>query len=450
MYRSSLAAVAFASASLLVATASLAENGRFEFSGIQRSRYETIDEQFGGGLSGEDHVLALQTSLFFDYKLEKLQLFAEIMDSRGEFNDERSSVGTFLVNTLEPIQTYVAWTFKDALQPGSSSTLRVGRLTLDVGKRRIVSRNRFRNTVSTFTGVDWQWQGADGRNARVVYLVPMRILPTDFDNLVDDDFELDRGLRDSALWGGYYQFPKGPHADVVEIYAFDYDAHGTPTEPATVFDIVSVGARVFRAPVRGHWNYEVEAILQTGEAGGIVAGIPRRDLDHRAHMLHFEVGYQFDVAWAPNLLFQYDDASGDHSPLDDGNERFNSLFGDRRFEFNPTGIYGPFNRSNLQSQALRLTFTPGKRWQSMVHYSSFRLAQERDAWVGIGARDATGRSGSSLGRQLEGSVTWIAIPDRLTLEGGMAHLNFGRFADQTGVSAGGDPTYFYAVATTRF
>ncbi len=86
----------------------------------------------------------------------------------------------------------------------------------------------------------------------------------------------------------------------------------------------------------------------------------------------------------------------------------------------------------------------------MVHYSSFRLAAERDAWVGIGARDATGRAGTSLGRQLEGSVTWTAIPDRLTLEGGMAHLNFGRFADQTGVSVGGDPTYFYAVATTRF
>ena len=251
-----------------------------------------------------------------DYKLEKLQLFAEIMDSRGELNDELSSVGTFLVNTLEPIQTYVAWTFKDAARPGSESTLRVGRLTLNLGNRRIVSRNRFRNTVSTFTGADWEWRGSDGRNARVVYLLPMRILPTDTGSLVDDDFELDRGLRDSALWGGYYQFPKGPHSDVVEVYAFDYDAQGTPTDPTTVFDIVSVGARVFRAPARAHWNYEVEAILQAGEAGGIVAGVPRRDLDHRAHMLHFEVGYQFDVPWAPNLIFQYDDASGDHSPLE--------------------------------------------------------------------------------------------------------------------------------------
>ncbi len=51
-----------------------AERDRFDFSGVQRSRYETIDEQFGGGLSGSDHVLAVQTSITFDYKLDKVQL----------------------------------------------------------------------------------------------------------------------------------------------------------------------------------------------------------------------------------------------------------------------------------------------------------------------------------------------------------------------------------------
>lgn len=449
-YRHLLWATVLASASSALAAQPSADTDRFEFSGIQRSRFETVDEQFGGGLRGSDHVLAMQTSLFFDFKLDKLQLYGEIMDSRGELNDENSSVGTFLVNSLEPIQAYAAWTFKDSLQPGGESTLRAGRLTLDIGKRRIISRNRFRNSVYTFTGVDWQWKDANGRSARALYLIPMRIFPNAFDEMLDDEFELDRGQRDSALWGGYYQFPKGSHSDVVEVYAFDYESDGTAADPATFFDIWSVGSRVFRAPAKGRWNYEVEGILQTGESGGVVAGVQRRDLDHRTYMLHFEVGYQFDVSWSPNLLFQYDNASGDENPLDGRNERFNSLFGDRRFEFMPTGIYGPFNRSNLESQALRLTFTPSKRWQGMVHYSSFRLAAERDTWVGIGARDATGRAGDSLGRQLEGSVTWTAIEDRLTLEGGVTHLTFGRFADQTGVSAGGDPTYFYAVATTRF
>src|SRR5262245_59519089 len=173
------------------------ESKRFEFSGVQRSRYETTDELFGAGLSGSDHVLALQTSLLFDYKLPKVQLYGEILDSRGLLNDEQSSVGTFLVNTLEPIQAYAAFTLPAA--DGAKSTLRVGRLTLDIGKRRLVSRNRFRNTVSEFTGADWQWQGANGQNARAIYLQPMRILPTRFDELLDDEFELDRGQRETAI-----------------------------------------------------------------------------------------------------------------------------------------------------------------------------------------------------------------------------------------------------------
>ena len=443
-----LAVAAIASAPGLAAAQP--DGGAFEFSGVQRSRYETIDEQFGNGLSGADHVLALQTSLMFDLKLEKLQFFGELMDSRAELNDEQSAVGTFLVNTLEPIQAYAAWTLPDSLQEGGKSTLRVGRLTLDIGKRLLISRNRFRNTVSTFTGVDWQWQGAAGQNARAFYLIPMRILPATFDDLLDDEFELDRGARDSEVWGGFYQFPKTTRGDTIEAYAFYADAKGTAADRSGFLDIWSVGTRVFRGAAKGRWNYELEAVAQTGTSGGSVAGTQRIDLDHRAHLLHFEVGYQFDTAWAPNLIFQYDDASGDEDPFDGDNERFNTLFGDRRFEFTTTGIYGPFNRSNLRAQGLRLTLAPNARLQGMLHYRSFRLAAERDTWVGIGARDPTGRAGDSLGRQLEGSITWSAIPDRLTLEAGLEYLWFGRFAHETDVAVNGDPTYVYLVATTRF
>lgn len=422
---------------------------RFTFSGVQRSRYETIDEQFGGGLSGADHVLALQTSLIFDYQLPKVQLYGEILDSRGLLNDEQSSVGTFLVNTLEPVQAYAAFTLPAG--DGAKSTLRIGKVTLDIGKRRLISRNRFRNTLSTFTGLDWQWQGADGRNARAIYLEPMRILPARFDELLDNELELDRGQRDAVVWGGFYQFPKGTAGDTVEVYGYDFDSADLRADASNYFDdLWSIGTRVFRPAAKGKWNYEVEAVSQTGDSGGTVAGVQRRDLDHRAHLLHAELGYQFDTAWAPNLVFRFDDASGDENPLDGRNERFNTLFGDRRFELTTTGIYGPFNRSNLRGPGLRLTATPTPRLQTMLHYGSFQLAAERDAWVGVGARDTTGGAGDSLGRQLEASVTWNAIADRLTLEGGLEHLWFGRFAEQTGVAVNGDPTYLYFAATTRF
>ena len=52
------------------------------------------------------------------------------------------------------------------------------------------------------------------------------------------------------------------------------------------------------------------------------------------------------------------------------NNRFDTLYGARRFDFGPTSIYGPFIRSNLNSPALRLFFKPEKTirrsWQSVA------------------------------------------------------------------------------------
>jgi hypothetical protein len=69
------------------------------------------------------------------------------MDSRTERNDSDSFVSTTVANALEPVQAYVAW-------HGAASTIRIGRLTLDLGKRRLLARSLYRNTFSTFAGVD--------------------------------------------------------------------------------------------------------------------------------------------------------------------------------------------------------------------------------------------------------------------------------------------------------
>jgi hypothetical protein len=87
----------------------------------------------------------------------------------------------------------------------------------------------------------------------------------------------------------------------------------------------------------------------------------------------------------------------------------------------------------------------------MLSYRSLRLESARDGWIGSGWRDATGAAGRSIGRHLEGSFTWTAIPDRLSFETGFANLWAGRFAEQTaGAAFRGDPQYFYAGLTTTF
>ena len=421
------------------------------FSGVQRTRYEALNGQLLSGLNNRDEVLALQTSLVFAAKLRAVRLVGEILDSRAELNDVGSFVNGTVVDSLEPIQAFVEWTATDLRQTGSESTLRVGRMTLDVGKRRLLSRNRFRNTVNNFLGADWQWRGTDGRAARAFYFTPLRPLPNDLDSLLDNEPELDRAFRDTAIIGGYYQFPKLPGGHILETTIADYQLRAAPSDTAAAADHISLGFRAYRPPAAGRWHYETEAIAQAGESGANVAGVPHDDLRHHAYFLHAEIGYGFPTPWSPTLTLQYDRASGDHDPLDERNERFNTLFGDRRFDFGPTGIYGPFQRSNLDTPGLRLTFNPNARWQGMVSYRSLRLASSTDTWVGVGYRDESGDSGRSLGRQLEASLLWTAIPGRLTLDMGFAALRLGRFGElNRDPTFSGEPRYYYAAVTTTF
>jgi len=167
--------------------------------------------------------------------------------------------------------------------------------------------------------------------------------------------------------------------------------------------------------------------------------------------VHLEGGYAFDTPIHPTVLVQYDYASGDKDPNDTTIQRFNTLFGARRFDFGPTGIYGPISRSNIDTPGLRLTLAPKSRWQSMVAYRWLFLAEARDQWVGSGWSDPTGKSGRTIGKQLESSFTWTAIPNRLSVEPGFAYLELGRFPRQVeGAAFRGDPLYFYLSITTTF
>jgi len=428
-----------------------AEPAHLKISGSQRTRYERLDPQFRKGFDDSDQVVALQTSVVFDWSLDAFQFVGEIMDSRGELNDEGSFV-TNTVDTLEPIQAYFAWHKKGMFEDSGDSTLRVGRMTLDLGKRRMIGRNRYRNTANNFLGADWSWRDSDGRNLRLFYLLPMLIEPSDNASQLDNDVALDHAARGTRVIGAYYQLPPFADKSVVEAYLLDYDVDPPSSNLAAAAHWTAAGARAYRVPKpSGGWGYEAEGIWEWGRAGGTLNGATRSNFEQNAYLLHLEASYAFDARMRPTLLMRYDYASGDKDPNDTTIERFNSLFGARSFDFGPTNIYGPISRSNIDTPSLRVTLTPKARWQSTLAYRWVFLAESRDQWVGSGWSDTNGRSGRTSGKQLEGSFTWAAIPNRLSVEPGFAHLELGRFARQVQGSAfRGDPLYFYLAITTMF
>jgi hypothetical protein len=90
------------------------------------------------------------------------------------------------------------------------------------------------------------------------------------------------------------------------------------------------GLRLYEPPRRGWLDYELESVLQSGNT------------NHLAHFHHVDLGYSFDLPWTPRFLVFYDYASGDRNSTDNQNSAFDPLFGARRFEYMPTGNFGPF------------------------------------------------------------------------------------------------------------
>jgi len=423
--------------------------GRLSVSGDFRIRYEYLDNQFRAGRPGSDQLLVLRTRLRAELRLtDWLSAGAELQDSRAYLADDNTLLSTGIVNTAELLRAYLEASFDDPF--GGSHQAQLGRVTMDLGSRRLVARNRFRNTSNAFTGLDWTWRSEAGRELRMFYTLPVQRLPQLPERLRGNEVEFDRESFDYQFWGLFFR-DELPWGDTVELYGFGLNERGAydlTQEDATFRRRLGTpGFRLLRAPRAGHFDYELESALQVGSSRLRLAG---RTLDHRAWFVHLTLGHTFARRWSPRLLVHYDYASGDSDPSDGRDGRFDSLFGARRFEWGPTSLYGPFARSNINTPGLRLEVTPRPRWSAFVDYRAVWLAQRRDVWVGTGVQDPTGNSGSFVGQHIELRVRFDWIPGNVRLELGYAHLFAGEFIERAPNSNGGDTNYVYTQMLLEF
>ena len=410
-----------------------------------RTRFEYFDHQFRS--IGPDHgdLFALRTRVDGRVRLGGgFTLGAELQDSRVEAaGDVRLNAS--MVNSVELLRGYLEFHRADVL--GGSLQIQGGRLTMDVGSRRFVARNRYRNTSNAFTGVDVQWTHTDGTHVRAFWTLPVLRLPRDQPSLQNNHIRNDEESIDRQFWG---LFASRPFAEIGtgELFVFGLHERDDPDRVTRRRELITPGFRVFRAPDVGHWDYQIETALQFGTSR-VVSGSRRRD--HFAHFHHAEVGYTFDRAWSPRLVLQYDYASGDDQPGDGENDRFDTLFGARRFDFGPTGIYGPFVRSNLHTPGLRLQLKPAANLTSFLAFRAYWLADRDDLWVAAAIADPGGDADPYLGSQFEIRVRYRILPENVMIEGGYAHLFDGNFADEAGIGRDGrDVNYLYTQILIAF
>lgn len=402
-----------------------------ELEGEYRMRYETEDNRYRPGETGGDQQLAHRIRLRLGIRrgLGPLRFLAELEDSRVSLADSGSTITNIHVRKHGFLQLYGALVTNTLFGRPLHSEVQFGRLSFDLGKRRLVARNLFRNTTTRFDGIRWRLSAADRWELQWLLLQHVLYAPPD----------LNRGRRQGYFWGVYYQ--NSQHSwlrhDLYYLHLYETQKQVGPSYR----QLKTFGARLYSAPSEGGWVYEIESAWQFGRSAGL------KDF---GHLQNVEAGHRWSTAWKPLVLFQYTYASGDRNPYDDRNQRFDGLFGGRRFELAPTGIYNLIPRGNLNAPGYRVVLNPLPTLELTFIHRDFRLAQSRDQWVGVGRRDVTGKSGTHLGQQPEGILRWKATRN---LDYSVCYLRLlpGNFVRNTVPSNGRRATnYFYISQEVHF
>ena len=427
-------------------------------SGTQRTRFEHLDGQFRANSATKtyddsDHLFALRTTLRADARLESFIATAELMDARQYEADSGSAIDTTVVNAAEFVQAFVGYAGKGLVREGDKTTAIVGRHTMDLGNRRLVARNDFRNTTNNFDGINVLWESATKSSLRAFYTLPVRRLPTglptDEASLLDNDVELDESNRHVQFWGLYGTlaelFPKVQ----AELYWLELDEQDSAGLPTADRDLTTLGLRSVRKAAKGEFDFELESAWQFGSSHSSLSSAT--ELDHDARFHHLEAGYTFDATWKPRLALQYDLATGDDDSLDGENNRFDTLFGARRWEFGPTGIFGAIARSNISSPGWRVTANPTEALDLMFAHRFAYLESDTDAYTPGNVRDDLGNSGDEVGQLVEFRARWNVLPGNFSLDFGVAHLFAGEFLDNApNASGNGDTSYVYLQTLLSF
>lgn len=420
-----------------------------KLSGTFRIRTEGIDNQFRPAPIAESDVfLSMRTTLFAEYDADPVRIGAELFDSRGYLEKDNSSVGTTEINAFELGQAYVGADFGDALGKGTASSLTAGRFTMDIGSRRLVARNQFRNTTNSFTGVRFDWHDASKDTLRLFWTMPQYRLPDQTAQIQDNDVEWDRESTDLQFFGGSFT-KAGVFGGTLEIYGYGLIERDSPKLQTRDRHLFTPGLRLARGAKPGKFDYDFEAIYQTGHERATTGATDLTNLDVSAYFVHAEVGRSFTGPWSPRVALQYDRASGD-GPSNAYN-RFDTLFGARRGEYGPTSLYGAVQRANLSSPGIRLEVTPDKRWDGFIACRSLWLENATDSFAATGVHDKTGRSGTFAGDQVEARVRFWAIPKVARIDGGVAYLfKSGFLRNAPNAPPDGDTRYGYLDLTFSF
>jgi hypothetical protein len=436
---------ALAGASILTSSALAQGADGWKVSGSLRVRYEAVAGQARPGFNADDELINLRTTLFAEHRSGPLRIGGEVYDSRAWGGDRATPISTSEVNTFEAVQAYVALDLKtETLGP---VTVLAGRSMLNLGSRRLVAADDYRNTTNSYTGLRLDMAPA-GLRTTLIYVQPQQRLPDGLDAVLDNRHRLDRESPSLELWGGVAAKPKALGPATLEGTYLHFEEHDAAGHPTRDRSLDTVGVRVLLDPKTAAFDCEIEAMHQSGEVSLTAAPrAPRQAVS--ADFVHADVGYTFSHRLRPRVSAEFDWVSGDRA----GGKynRFDTLFGMRRADFAPSGLYAALGRANMITPGVRLELAPSRAWDAFAAVRGLWLEARDDAFATTGVRDASGRSGRYAGTQIEARWRYWLIKDRLRAEADGVWLAKGHFLKRApNAPKTGDARYLSLNLTAQF
>ena len=419
-----------------------------KYSGSMRIRQEELDGQYRPGFDNHDDVLAIRSNLLAEYDAGTWRFGGELFDSRAYDTDPGSALTANDVDTFEPVQAYVAGDFDAPFGKGSSATVLAGRFTMNLGSRRLIASDDFRNTPQGYTGARVDMKFAGRRSATLFYVLPQQHRPDRLADLRDNQVKLDHEGRDQQLFGALLSragLPGGLMAEAGFVRFLEQDTAGRPTRNR---GLTNLSARLIRDPAPGQWDYEIEGIAQQGTVRtGTAVNVAQ--LSVHSHFIHADLGYTFAGSWKPHVTVEWDYASGDGPGAK--YTRFDTVYGMRRADLAPSGIYAALGRTNLNAWGVRLEGAPTKRLDVLATWKWLWAADRHDSFSTTGIRDASGSSGRFAASQFDGRLRYWFVPQRLRAEVTAVWLARGRLLKRApNASPHGDTHYGAAALTLSF
>jgi Alginate export len=456
----------------------------------QRTRYESLSDAFKGSAGanalqksqGGDQQIALQTDVWLQAKLNKFRFAVEFMDARTTGQDRGANnavpypINNSSADTLDFVQAYVDWADQNVANSGLGTEVKVGRQSMDLGSRRLVARPVFRNTANNFTGIRTRVIDYDKWQLNAFVTMPVLRYPNYNSITPNQNMQNDQqwDQEDTHTWfsGGILEGSNVYKELNAEAYLYNLDEGDSSRNATRNRRYFTSGLRFYQKPSKGHFDFQAEGMGQFGTVKYAATGTYANTTQiHEAWSSHLEAGYTFDMPWTPRFFLEYDYASGSSNWKNSSglavDRRFDPLYGASDFDFGPTGIYGAFQRSNINSPGYKFNFSPRNDLEFSLQQRLVWLASAGDCWGGNTCTAATtpalaNGKGTNVGDQI-GVRGRYNYNTSLNFEAGWYHLFKGDFAktalttSSSGKSLaanytppGADTDYFFVQSQLRF